>query len=84
MLTFLLIGTAYSEPQANKPYKVCPEVVTAKDTPCKVATPTASIVHRTEIPKDDKDRERVKMVIDMLRELANQLEKDLESTRPAK
>jgi hypothetical protein len=78
LLVCLATGTAYSEPQANKPYKVCPEVVTAKDTPCKVATPTAAIVHRTEIPKDDKDRERVKMVIDMLREMANALEKDLE------
>lgn len=80
MLTFLVTGTAYSEPQASKPYKVCPEVVTAKDTPCKVATPTAAIVHRMEIPKDDKDRERVKMVINMLREMANALEKDLEKS----
>ncbi len=77
-LTFLLTGTAYSEQLPNKPFKVCPEVVTAKDTPCRVLGPTAAIVHRTEVPKDDKDRERVKMVIDMLRELANQLEKDLE------
>jgi len=78
VLVFLATGTAYSEQPPNKPYKVCPEIVTVKDTPCKVATPTAAIVHRMEVPKDDKDRERVKMVIDMLRELANQLEKDLE------
>ena len=84
MLACLATGTAYSEQLPNKPFKVCPEIVTAKDTPCRVATPTAAIVHRTEVPKDEKDRERVKMVIDMLRELANQLEKDLESTRPAK
>jgi hypothetical protein len=44
--------------------------------------PTAAIVHRTEIPKDDKDRERVKMVIEMLRELADTLEKDLEKSKP--
>ena len=76
-----MIGTAYSEPQANKPYKVCPEVVTAKDTPCKVATPTASIVHRIEVPDTSKeDRERVKAVIAMLRQLADTLEKDLEKS----
>ena len=60
MLTFLLIGTAYSEPQANKPYKVCPEVVTAKDTPCKVATPTASIVHRVE-KEDPRDKQIIEL-----------------------
>ena len=76
-----MIGTAYSEPQANKPYKVCPEVVTAKDTPCRVATPTAAIVSRMEIPDTSKeDRERVKAVIAMLRQLADTLEKDLEKS----
>lgn len=82
MLTCLLTGTAYSEQLPSKPYKVCPEVVTAKDTPCRVATPTASIVQRIEVPKDDRDRERVKLIIEMLREMANSLEKDIESSKP--
>lgn len=69
MLTFLVTGTAYSEPQVNKPYKVCPEVVTAKDTPCKVATPTASIVQRIEIKENPKDKE-----IAVLKEQVKQLE----------
>ena len=60
MLAFLLTGTAYSEPQANKPYKVCPEVVTAKDTPCKVATPTASIVQRIE-KEDPRDKQIIEL-----------------------
>lgn len=76
MLTFLLTGTVYSEPQANKPYKVCPEVVTAKDTPCKVATPTAAIVHRIEKPNEDKQKiaeleEKIKVLEALLRELQN-------------
>ena len=74
VLAFLLIGTAYSEPQANKPYKVCPEVVTAKDTPCRVATPTSAIVHRIEKPNEDKQKiveleEKIKILEALLREL---------------
>jgi hypothetical protein len=75
MLTFLLIGTAYSEPQANKPYKVCPEVVTAKDTPCRVLGPTVSVVHRDVIKEDPRDKElselkdRVKQLEEMIRAL---------------
>ena len=80
MLACLVTGTAYSEQLPSKPFKVCPEVVTAKDTPCHVLGPTAAVVHRTEIPKDDKDRERIKMIIETLRELANALEKDLEKS----
>lgn len=53
-------------------------MVTAKDTPCRVETPTAVLAHRMEIPKDDQGREKIKMVIEMLREMANALEKDLE------
>jgi hypothetical protein len=48
---------------------VCPEVVTAKDTPCRVATPTAAIVHRIEIKEDPKDKE-----ITVLKEQVRQLE----------
>lgn len=84
MLTFLLTGTAYSEQLPNKPYRVCPEIVTAKDTPCRVLTPEAAIVHRMEIPKDNRDRDRVKLVIDMLRELADRLEKDLKASEPVR
>lgn len=82
VLAFLATGTAYSEPQANKPFKVCPEVVQAKDTPCRVLGPTTAVVHRMELPNTSKeDRERVKAVIEMLREMANQLEKDLEKSK---
>lgn len=85
MLTFLVIGTAYSEPPPSKPFKVCPEIVTAKDTPCRVLGPTTAIVHRIEKPDVNKeDREKIKIVIDMLREMANSLEKDLESTKPVR
>lgn len=73
---------AFTEPnQNNKPFKVCPEIVTAKDTPCRVLGPTTAIVNRMEIPDTSKaDRERVRATIEMLRELANQLEKDLEKS----
>lgn len=78
-----MTGTAYSEQLPNKPYKVCPEVVTAKDTPCRVATPTAAIVQRMETPDTSKeDRERVKKTIELLRYMADALEKDLEKTKP--
>ncbi len=56
MLTCLATGTAYSEPLPNKPFKVCPEVVTAKDTPCRVLGPTAAIAHRIE-KEDPRDKE---------------------------
>ena len=56
MLTCLLTGTAYSEQLPNKPFKVCPEVVTAKDTPCRVLGPTTSIVQRIEKP-DPREKE---------------------------
>jgi hypothetical protein len=75
LLTFLLTGTAYSEPQANKPYKVCPSVVTAKDTPCRVVGPTSSIVQRDVVREDPKDKEitelkdRVKQLEEMVRVL---------------
>lgn len=81
-----MIGTAYSGPPANNtPYKVCPDVVTAKDTPCRVSTPTAVIAHRMEIPQEPDtskmDRERVKLVIKILRDLADDLEKSLDISR---
>ena len=70
-------------PQASKaetiakPFKVCPEIVKAKDTPCRVLGPTAAIVHRIEIP-DNKEQqikqleEENKMLRKMLEELANE------------
>ncbi len=79
MLAFLLTGTASLGQQASdKPFKVCPEVVTAKDTPCRVLPPTAAIVHRMEKPNEDK--ERVKETIRLLRWVADLLEKDLEKS----
>lgn len=47
---------AYTEPQASKPYKVCPEVVEAKDTPCRVLGPNVAVVHRIEVPNPDKKK----------------------------
>lgn len=54
---------------------MCPEVVTAKDTPCRVLGPTAAIVHRIEKP-DTKDEE-----IRRLREENALLKKLLEETK---
>ncbi len=70
-----MTGTVYSEQLPSKPYKVCPEVVTAKDTPCRVATPTAAIVHRIEIKEDPRDKkiieltEQVKQLEEIIRAL---------------
>lgn len=69
MLTCLLTGTAYSEQLPNKPYKVCPEVVTAKDTPCRVKRPEATIVVRNVEREDPRDKE-----IEMLKERIKKLE----------
>ena len=81
VLTFLATGTAYSEQPPNKPFKVCPEVVTAKDTPCRVLGPTAVVVNRQEKPDTSKqDRERVRETIRALRMMADLLEKDLEKS----
>lgn len=60
MLAFLLIGTAYSEPQANKPYKVCPEVAKLKDYPCVAMGPVATIVSRME-KEDPRDKELARL-----------------------
>ena len=74
VLIFLLTGTAYSEQLPNKPFKVCPEVVTAKDTPCRVLGPTAAIVHRVE-KEDPRDKEilelkeKLKQMEEMIRVL---------------
>lgn len=58
MLTCLLIGTAsIAQPASDKPFKVCPEVVKAKDTPCRVLGPTASVTNRMIIKEDFKDKE---------------------------
>ncbi len=80
MLTFLVTGTAYSEQLPNKPFKVCPKVVTAKDTPCQVATPTAAIVHRIEIKEDPRDKEiaelkaKIKILEELLENYVNPLQ----------
>lgn len=47
---------AYTEPQANKPFKVCPEIVEAKDTPCRVLGPSSVLTHRMEVPNEDKKK----------------------------
>ena len=63
-----MTGTAsIAQPVSDKPFKVCPEVVKAKDTPCRVLGPTAAIVQRMEIPNEDKKKikeleERIKQL----------------------
>ena len=68
-----MIGTAHSEQPPNKPFKVCPEIVTAKDTPCRVLPPTASIVNRIEVNLDNKDQEirRLREENALLKQLLN-------------
>ena len=71
-----IVPLSNAEQPASKPYKVCPEVVTAKDTPCRVATPTASIVHRTEIekpPVSDLELEN-KILKEMIEKLVTKIE----------
>ena len=74
VLAFLVTGTAYSEQLPSKPFKVCPEVVTAKDTPCRVLGPTTAVVHRIE-KEDPRDKEiadlkeKVKQMEDVIRVL---------------
>lgn len=82
VLTFLVTGTVSSGQQVSKPYKVCPEIVTAKDTPCKVATPSAAIVHRIEKedPRDKQIKDLELRIIE-LEALVKQLGKDNETTR---
>jgi hypothetical protein len=74
MLTFLLTGTAYSGPQASKPYKVCPDVVTAKDTPCRVATPEAAIVVRDIVTAPSALEQENKLLKEMIEQLVKKLE----------
>lgn len=66
-----MTGTAYSEQLPSKPFRVCPEVVTAKDTPCRVLGPTTAVVNRMEKP-DIRDKE-----IQELKEKIKQLEAQL-------
>lgn len=70
LLAFLATGTAYSEQPPNKPFKVCPEIVRAKDTPCRVLGPTTAVVQRMEIKEDPRDKEiaRLKEQIKILEE----------------
>ena len=78
VLITLLASNAYAEKTPDKPFKVCGEKPVY---PCVALGPTAVIVQRMEIPKVDKeDREQIKMVIQVLRDLANALEKDLEKS----
>lgn len=56
LLIFLIPGTGYTEQLPSKPFKVCPEIVEAKDTPCRVLEPSVAVVHRIEKPNDDKKK----------------------------
>ena len=50
-------------------------MVTAKDTPCRVSTPTAVIANRMEIPLDNKEKEirRLQEENALLRKLLQEL-----------
>lgn len=76
MLTFLLIGTAYSEQLPNKPFKVCPNPTKPADYPCVAFGPTATIAHRSQssdkVKVDILEREN-----QQLKELVKALEKEL-------
>ena len=74
MLTCLVTGTAFSEQLPSKPFKVCPEVVKAKDTPCRVLGATASVVVRNVEREDPRDKELAR-----LREENSELRKLLDS-----
>ena len=72
-----LASLCNAEPQVNKPYKVCPEVVTAKDTPCRASKPTATVAVRLmEAPKTDLEREN-KHLKELVEQLTNKI-KELE------
>ena len=60
--------------QVSKPYKVCPDVVTAKDTPCRVATPAASIVVRDIVTAPSALEQENKVLKDMIERLVEKLE----------
>jgi len=76
VLTCLLTGTAYSERPPSKPYKICPEYVTAKDTPCRRLGPEATIAVRPIIAEDPKDK-----YIETLKERIRKLEELLARTQ---
>ena len=77
LLSILFLSIAHSsnaEQLPNKPFKVCPEIVTAKDTPCRVLGPTVAVVQRMEKPNEDKQKikeleEKVKALEAQIREL---------------
>lgn len=78
---------AYTEPQANKPYKVCPEIVEAKDTPCRVLGPSVAVVHRMEVPNPDKKKiieleEKIKILEEENLNLKNKI-KPLDIDKPS-
>jgi hypothetical protein len=67
-----LVPLSRAEPAANKPYKVCPLVVTVKDVPCRVPKPTAAITHRLEIPVTN-DIKQLEEENKMLRKIIEEL-----------
>jgi hypothetical protein len=81
----LLVSNSYAE-SVNKPFKVCPEIVTAKDTPCRVLGPTVAIVNRMEIEdKRDKEikelKEKIKILEEEIKSLKN-IKPDVDVEKP--
>lgn len=70
----------------NKAFKVCPDVVTAKDTPCRSLGATAALATREMIAVDkvNEDTQKINVVIKLLRDLADQLEKESEASKGSK
>lgn len=69
---------AYSEPNPNKPHKVCPEVVTAKDTPCRTLKASSTVAVRLMEGPEGKpgladENKKLKESIIQHREVINQL-----------
>ena len=85
MLAFLLTGTAYSGQQVSKPYKVCPPVVQAKDTPCRAQGAEAAIVVRNmEQPANNLESENkeLRKIIERLVDKIKELEDRLDQPKP--
>lgn len=64
---------AHAEKAPNKPYKVCPEIVQAKDTPCRRQRAESTTVVRLMESDDPRDRK-----IAVLNEQIKKLEELLE------
>lgn len=75
----LLASNTYAE--TDKPYKICPEIVTAKDTPCRVLGASALLAQRMEMPKPKEDTGKLQQEIQKLTEENEKLKKENEKLK---